>query len=591
MADDTVTESGVSTDTSRIEHERQLIRDAKSKGPRATLGVYLKLSGPGWLQGAITLGGGSLAGSLYLGVLGGTSLLWLQPLAMIMGIIMLSAIGYVTLCTKERPFQAINNHVSPVLGWGWLIATLMANLVWSLPTFGLATAAIRQNLLPGVVGPEAMPDHVGKLIVCFGIMLTCVVVVWFYASGSKGVRVFEAILKLMVAVIVACFFGVVIKMSFAEGGLNWDGILRGLIPDLNLLFSPAKTFAPFIAEVDSRFQDFWTNHIVSQQRDVMVTAAAAAVGINMTVLLPYSMRKRGWDRDFRGLAIFDLSTGLFIPYILTTGCVVIVSAMTFHTDVAPGFLGETDQAGVAIQPPKNLAGRYEQVAGARILYEAGDSAFAGMTEEEKNKKIESLMDELPPADKRMAAMLVKRDAFNLAQSLAPLTGGVIAHYIFGIGVVGMAMSSAIILMLINGFVICEMLGIPSKGWPYRLGCLMPCVGVLGPFVWTGGKAQFWLMVPTSMFAMVVLPIAYFTFYLLMNQKSLLGEDMPRGTKRVLWNVLMAIAAGLAAFGSVWSLWSKMRWIGIGAIVAFVLLALVVHFVRSAGTSPSAAEKT
>ena len=53
--------------------------------------TYSKLSGPGWLQSAITLGGGSLAGSLYLGVLGGPSLLWLQPLAMLLGVVMLAA--------------------------------------------------------------------------------------------------------------------------------------------------------------------------------------------------------------------------------------------------------------------------------------------------------------------------------------------------------------------------------------------------------------------------------------------------------------------------------------------------------------------
>jgi hypothetical protein len=100
-------------------------------------------------------------------------------------------------------------------------------------------------------------------------------------------------------------------------------------------------------------------------------------------------------------------------------------------------------------------------------------------------------------------------------------------------------------------------------------------------VWTGGKAQFWLAIPTSMFAMVLLPIAYFTFYLLMNQKSLLGENIPRRGKRLAWNLLMAIAAGLAAFGSIWSLWSKLKWLGISLMVAFVALALLVHIVRSA----------
>ena len=126
-----------------IQKDRQLLMSAKEKGQAATLAAYIKLSGPGWLQSAITLGGGSLASSLYLGVLVGFSLLWLQPLAMMLGIVMLSAIAYVTLSTGQRPFAAINQHVNPVLGWGWLIATMMANLVWSMPQFALGTAAIQ----------------------------------------------------------------------------------------------------------------------------------------------------------------------------------------------------------------------------------------------------------------------------------------------------------------------------------------------------------------------------------------------------------------------------------------------------------------
>ena len=554
-----------------------MLAEAKEKGLPATLSVYVRLSGPGWLQSAITLGGGSLAGSLYLGVLAGTSLLWLQPLAMILGIIMLSAISYVTLSTGQRPFQAINRHVNPVLGWGWAIATLMANLVWALPQFSLATAAIRQNLLPGLVGANAMPEAVGKLVVCGTICLICVIVVWFYDTGSWGIKLFEVILKIMVGVVVVCFFGVVVKLSFAREGLDWGTILRGLIPDLGLLTSPAKTFASFIAEVDSRFRQFWIDTIVGQQRDVMVTAVSAAVGINMTFLLPYSMLRRGWDRNFRGLAIFDLATGLFVPFMLATGCVVIASAAQFHTRPIPGVVVDRNGDVMSPEAPKNLIAGYNKLGAARVKYELGPDVFAGLSEEEKARRI----DMLPAADKKMAAMLVKRDAFNLAGSLSPLTGDIFAHYVFGIGVVGMGVSSIIILMLVNGFVVCEMAGIQPSGRAHRLAALMPCIGVLGPFIWTGGKAQFWLAIPTSMFAMVLLPIAYFTFYLLMNQKSLLGDSMPRGGKRAAWNVLMAVAAGLAAFGSVWSLWSKLRWLGISLIVAFVGLASVVHIIRSA----------
>ena len=105
-------------DQSRVENNRQALVAAQRRGPLATLAVFAKLSGPGWLQSAITLGGGSLAGSLYLGVLSGTNLLWLQLMAITMGVVMLSAISYVTLSPGQRPFRAIRRHINPVLAWG-----------------------------------------------------------------------------------------------------------------------------------------------------------------------------------------------------------------------------------------------------------------------------------------------------------------------------------------------------------------------------------------------------------------------------------------------------------------------------------------
>jgi len=561
--------SDETTERSAIEADRQLILGAKSRGTMATLGAYTRLAGPGWLQSAITLGSGSLSSGLFLGVLAGFSLLWLQPLAMIVGVIMLSAISYVTLSTGERPFRAINEHVNPVLGWGWALATLSANLVWSLPQFSLGTAALQQNLLPGVLGSGGA----GKFAACMALLVISVGVVWFYDSGRKGIRIFENILKIMVAVVILCFFGVVVKMSLTKGALDWGTIGRGLIPDLRMLWAPAKTFTPFLAEVAPEFRDFWTNMIVGQQRDVMIAASATAVGINMTFLLPYSMLRRGWDRDFRGLAIFDLSTGLFVPFILATGCVVIASAAQFHTKPTAGLLEKTDANGVAIEAPANIVAGYKGNAAARVKCELGAEAFAALTPEQIAQSVEAL----PEADKQMAAILAKRDAFNLAQSLSPLTGDVFAHYVFGIGVVGMAVSSIIILMLINGFVMCEMLGLESGGWPHRLGSLLPAVGALGPFFWK--QAAAWLAMPTSVFGMALIPIAYITFFFMMNQKTLLGDSIPKGHKRVIWNVVMVISVALASFGAMWSVWSKAKWNGMAGVAVFIALAVVVHLVR------------
>ncbi len=555
--------------------ERQMIVDAKSRGRLATLGAYTKLSGPGWLQSAITLGGGSLASSLYLGVLGGVSLLWLQPLAMIIGVIMLCAISYVTLSTEQRPFRAINSHVNPVLGWGWLLATMMANLVWALPQFSLATASVRQNLLPSVLSPQVMNDTAGRLLVCLPVAVICIIMVWFYDSGKTGVRVFGILLKTMVGAVIICFFGVLVKLSFIGEGMDWSAVFSGFIPDLSLLTAPTKSLTDEIARVAPAFQEYWSDIIVSQQQSVMIAAAATAVGINMTFLLPYSMLKRGWDRNFRGLAIFDLATGLFVPFLLATACVVIVSATQFHSKPAKGFLGETDATGAKIEPDPAQVAKYEKLAAERIEYELGEQNFGKLTDEQ----IEQRIDELPRADKRMAAMLIKRDAFDLANSLSPFTGKIFSHYIFGIGVVGMAISSIIILMVINGFVICEIFDLPHKGWPYRAGAMLPLVGILGPFIWTGGKAQFWLAVPTSNIAFVLLPIAYLSFVLVLNSKRLLGADMPRGTKRLVWNVIMIIALTIVALGCMWKLWSGLGSIGIALLVGFIVLCLIVSVIR------------
>jgi Mn2+/Fe2+ NRAMP family transporter len=417
----------------------------------------------------------------------------------------------------------------------------------------------------------------GKLVACGGILVICAIVVWCYDSGRNGVRLFEYLLKAMVGLIVICFFGVVIKMSLTGEGLAWSQILRGFVPDFALLSSPASSFTPFIAAVAPKFQSFWSDMIVGQQRDVMITVTATAVGINMTFLLPYSMLKRGWDKDFRGLAIFDLSTGLFVPFFLATSCVVIASASRFHAQVSPGFLGETDVTGARIEPAPALVQKYRQIALQRVQREVGDARFETLSDPQKDQ----LVDALPEADRRMAAMLVKRDAFDLAHSLAPLTGDVFAQYIFGLGVISMAVSSIIILMLINGFVVCEMFGLESKGWPHRLGAMMPAIGALAPFVWTGGKAQFWLAVPTSVFGMTLIPIAYCTFLLVMNQEKLLGENMPRGHRRLIWNLLMVMAIVWTGFGSMYAVWSKAHWYGVALVLAFCSLAVVVHLVRVA----------
>lgn len=561
----------------KVEQDRQAIHAAQQLGWGATLAEYVRLSGPGWLQSAITLGGGSLAGSLYLGVIAGYELLWLQPLMMVLGVVMLSAIGYVALSTGRRPFEAINQDVNPVLGWAWAIATLMANLVWAMPQFSLGTAAIQQNLLGGASDAASKYAAVGALFVI------AAVIVWFYDSGGVGVKVFDFLLKAMVAVIVLSFFGVVVAMSLSKQGLPWGQILAGFVPNFRLLLEPASQFREILAETVA--EDYWRDKILASQRDRMVTAAATAVGINMTFLMPYSMLKRGWDRDFRGLATFDLATGLFVPFVLATSCVVIAAASQFHTRYDAVLVGE--QAG-EVTAPQGVRDAYAKNLDGVVKH------LAGQTEHEDKSADQIKADVVSLADRKVAAMLVPRDANALANSLKDLTGETVAQYVFGVGVLGMAISTIIILMLINGFTVCEMLGQPSKGPLYYAGCIMPGItGALGfLFLWGDGNARFWLAVPTSVFGMVLLPIAYITFFLMMNSERLMGPHRLQGGKGLAANAVMLVALVAATIGASWSIWGRtqlvpgtsvqVRWVGIALVAVFVLAAIIVPLVRKPG---------
>ena len=139
----------------------------------------------------------------------------------------------------------------------------------------------------------------------------------------------------------------------------------------------------------------------------------------------------------------------------------------------------------------------------------------------------------------------------------------------------MALSTIIILMLINGFAFCELIGAEPEGAMHRLGTLIPAVGVLGPFVWKEAAAK--LATPTSVMGGAMLPIAYLSFLLLMNSRRALGDSMPTGGKRLFWNLLMGSATLIALFASGWGLYGKkLGWFPIGnvALGALTLLLLL-----------------
>lgn len=580
---------------SNVFRDREILATAQSKGVFATLGAYLRLSGPGWLQSAITLGGGSLAGALYLGMAGGYSLLWVQLVAIICGVVMLSAISYITLSTGKRPYAAMNEYINPVLGTAWVTATILANMIFILPQFSLAYDALQTNLLPSKI--DGSQDS--QLVVSGVILVLAVGVVLLSLKPGWMSKLFDALLKLIVGAVVVCFVAAVVQL-FLQNKISWD-VFKGFIPDLTNWGKPAPTIESLMVsgEVSGASRSFWESEIVGFKQDKMIASLATAVGINMTFLLPYSMLSRGWDKTFRGLARWDLVTGMAVPFVIVTSCIVITTAYGFHGKADANMLSddptEIAQSGfyvtVAGYVEKRLKkdGKAETLNEFKVDFDPGaklsaveqKALDAKLADAAAAKKvyISNLIAEMPADERKIAVALAKPSTGQLAKSLEPLLGAERANLVFGIGTLGMAFSTIIILMLINGFALGEIFNdYNSPFWRIVGAVSAGAVGFCWIFLWAGASKTY-LAIVASTFAVLLLPIAYFAFLLMMNNRALMGDEKPTGFRMTVWNVLMVMSLAIVSFFAYTSLVKK---IGdeqngamvLGGVITFGLLMLI-----------------
>ena len=436
--------------------DREILTEAQERGLGSTLGAYFRLSGPGWLQSAITLGGGSLIGALYLGMLGGTHMLWLQMVAIVIGVIMLSAISYVTLSTRTRPYAAINEYVNPVLGIGWVLATVLANMIWILPQFALCYDALDKNLTGGFGDKDVYKYVVSGLIAAFA---SAIVIMSFRPGWAS--KIFDIVLKLLVGMIVVCFVLVVVRLV-TDSALDWNEILSGFIPKFSHWNSTAPAIQELLSDLPEKDQTYWQNLIIKNQQSSMIGVTATAVGLNMTFLLPYSMLARGWDKPFRGLARWDLVMGMAIPYLLVTTCIVIASSHAFHAKADAKLLSNDPvviQESVLFKSVSSvLEARFKEVNGKEAVDKLNAPVKAIETQIEKAKsesadrlKLDDLAEKLKQAkaekskaiavfasnmsetERRLAPTLIKPNAAQLATTLQDLLGKQTANLVFGIG--------------------------------------------------------------------------------------------------------------------------------------------------------------
>jgi len=410
---------------------------------------YFTLTGPGWLQSALTLGGGSAMASLFAGAYLQYKLLWVQPIAMLIGIIMLAAISQQTLATGVRPFHMMKRILHPTVAWAWVFGALAVTIIWHFPQYALA-AGMTEDMINVFTGLEPTPATRTAILIGIGLVFLTIstAVTWSYGTGHKGVRLYERMLKSFVWLIIVAFAVVVTRQALA-GRIEWAKLFKGFLPSQ-------------LPRDDPR--------VVT----VVVAAFSAAVGINSTFLLSYSLLARGWTKEHRSLSWFDLITGTFLPFSIVTSLVIIAAATTIHN---PQLLA----SGSTKLSPIEAAAMFEAAGLNRIL----------------------------------------------------------ARLVFGLGILGMTLSTITVHMLMCGFAVCEMFGVEPGGWRYRLACLLPAPAVSGVIFWKYMGS--WIAVPASAICGLLLPFAYIIFFILNNSKKYLGTDKPVGTKAILWNIAMLIA--------------------------------------------------
>lgn len=269
---------------------------------------YLAMSGPGWLQSALVLGSGSAMASLFAGAYMQYKLLWVQPLAMGLGIVMFAAMSYQTLSTGIRPFDAMRRFIHPVVAWSWAIGALLATVIWHLPQYALA-AGMTDDMIKAATGwqPSSPAVQTAVMIVIgLAVLAISTTVVWCYSSGHRGIRIYERTLKGLVWMIILAFL-IVIGRAAMSGGIEWGSLFKGFLP----------------------------LHIPTDRRGVSIVMAAfsASTGINATFLFPYTLLARGWGKEHRGLSRFDLITGMLLPFCIATSLMIIATGCTIYDPV------------------------------------------------------------------------------------------------------------------------------------------------------------------------------------------------------------------------------------------------------------------
>ncbi|MGD8540025.1 MAG: divalent metal cation transporter [Candidatus Aminicenantes bacterium] len=386
---------------------------------------HLKLSGPGFMDSALTLGAGTLTAAMLSGAMFGYRTMWLIWVSMGLGLFMMAAMARFTCRGGFRVIPIQNRY------HGWIVGSLMTALIgtgavaviFNYGQYSLGTHLI-ESLTPilGFHFPRQINWSV-YMAITSGLILS------YGRRGRKGITLVENFMKLSIGLMLLCFGACLILV-----GINWSALFKGM----------------FIPWLPSGVEGL----------DLFVATSAAAIGVMDWVLFHYAGLARGWGKKHESQARFDISVGLFLPFVVVNFLVMGVFAGTLHKQ---GLHPET--------------------------------------------------------------------APELSQALMPLLGPIWSQVLFYLGFLAVPITTTVGMSLACAMAIHEAFGWKpdTKSWRWRLCALLPQIGFLA--VWY--PRPIWLVIAIGAFLSLTNNIVGWSFYLLFNDRRVLGENR---SKSYIWNL-------------------------------------------------------
>ena len=102
-------------DHEKLEEEKKTLQELNRQPFFKRIFGFSKFTGPGFIQSAVTLGAGSAGSCLIAGSMFGYRLIWVQPVAMILGMFMFFAMAKQAVAVRRCPSRRCGTNSTSCL--------------------------------------------------------------------------------------------------------------------------------------------------------------------------------------------------------------------------------------------------------------------------------------------------------------------------------------------------------------------------------------------------------------------------------------------------------------------------------------------